>query len=113
MANQVSARGAAADASGATTDALGTARDALENHRWQEAYEGFAAADKTGPLSGDDLEAYALAAYFSAQPVVVMDARERAYKTHLAAGDKDRAATVALILGRELVYQGKTSISGA
>lgn len=84
---------------GPAQSVLVEARAALERHQWQASFDAFGRAGAVAetPLSGDDLEAYALAAYFSAQPAVVMDARERADKAHLAAGDKDRAATAALI----------------
>ena len=101
----------------APSEALARARAAIERHAWRDAFDAFAAAEAGGVadagLTGHDLEAYALSAYFSAQPDVVMDARERAIKAHIAAGDKDRGATVALMLARDLGYQGKASIAAA
>ena len=45
---------------------LVAAREALERHAWQEAFDGFTAADAELPLSGPDLEALAEAAFFTA-----------------------------------------------
>ncbi|HVQ23229.1 MAG TPA: hypothetical protein VMT36_08125, partial [Candidatus Saccharimonadia bacterium] len=47
-------------------DALAMARAALERHAWTEAFEAFGQADDPGSLSGDDLEAYAVSAFFVA-----------------------------------------------
>jgi class 3 adenylate cyclase len=92
---------------------LAAARDALERHAWQEAFDGFNAADAEAPLSGPDLEALAEAAFFTADVDVRERAYERAFKVHLAAGDQTRAAAVALGLAIDIWIQGRTSIASA
>jgi hypothetical protein len=64
-------------------------------------------ADASGELSPDDLEHMADAAWWTARPDDNIDALERAYSAHLAAGNRSRAAFVALSLARE--YAGKRS----
>jgi class 3 adenylate cyclase len=92
---------------------LVAAREALERHAWQEAFDGFTAADAELPLSGPDLEALAEAAFFTADVDVRERAYERAFKAYLAAGDQIRAAAVALGLAIDIWIQGRTSIASA
>jgi class 3 adenylate cyclase len=89
------------------------ARGALERHAWQEAFDAFTAADAETPLSGDDLEALAEVAFFTADVDVRQRAQERAFKAHAAAGDPIRAAAVALALAIDLGIQGQGSIAAA
>ena len=79
----------------AVPERLVAARDALGRHAWQEAFDGFHAADAETPLGGPDLEALAEAAFFTADVDVRERAYERAFKAHLTAGDPIRAAAVA------------------
>jgi class 3 adenylate cyclase len=80
---------------------LAAARDALEEHRWQEAFDLLARADREGRLGATDLEALAQAAWFNAQPDVAVEAKERAFKAYVAQGNKARAAAMAFDLSRE------------
>ena len=89
------------------------ARSALRRHAWREAFELYSAADEAGELAGPDLEALAESAWFSGQADGSIDAKERAYKAHLAAGDKTRAAALALDLTREYTFKRKSSIASA
>jgi class 3 adenylate cyclase len=97
----------------AVPERLAAARGALERHAWQEAFDGFNAADAESPLGGPDLEALAEAAFFTADVDVRERAYERAFKAHLAAGDQIRAAAAALGLAIDVWIQGRTSIASA
>ncbi|OGO59512.1 MAG: hypothetical protein A2V85_09245 [Chloroflexi bacterium RBG_16_72_14] len=94
-------------------DALREGRAALQRHAWTEAFDLLTRADEETPLSGNDLEALAEAAFFAARADVLADIRQRAFKAHRDAGDPLRAAYLALVLGREYGREGKTSIASA
>ena len=94
-------------------DALREGRAALQRHAWTEAFDLLTRADEETPLSGNDLEALAEAAFFAARADVLADIRQRAFKAHFDAGDPLRAAYLALVLGREYGREGKTSIASA
>lgn len=97
----------------ATSDLLRDAREALSRHEWEEAYELFSRADAGGVLTGPDLEARGGAAWFTARADEAIELEERAHRTYVAAGDRVRAAYLALDLARQYTYKGKTSIARA
>jgi len=97
----------------ATADLLITAREAIERHAWQEALDFFHEADARQDLSGADLELQGDAAFFAGQSDLVIESKERAFKAHLATGDRVRAAYVAIDLCREYIFKGKGSIGAA
>ncbi len=99
--------------SAAAADPLQLGRDALVRHAWQEGFDQLSQADRDGQLSGADLEALALAAFFTAQADVQLGFKERAFKVHEAAGNELRAAYVALDIARTYGYAGKHSIASA
>jgi class 3 adenylate cyclase len=82
----------------ATPASLETARDAVARHEWEEARELLLAAETAGPLSADDLQRLSDAEFWSGHPVEALDALERAYAAHVAAGERTAAAGVALRL---------------
>jgi len=92
---------------------LAAAHDALEGHRWQEAFDLLTRTDHNGGLGPSDLEALAQAAWFTAQPDLAVEARERALQAYLAAGNRSRAAKVAFELNREYDRKQKFSIASA
>jgi len=92
---------------------LAAAREALQGHRWQEAYDLLNRADGEENLSAPDLQALALAAWFTAHPDVSVQARERAFKAYIADGDKARAAAIAFELSREYHNKKRFSIASA
>jgi class 3 adenylate cyclase len=94
-------------------DPLAAGRDALTRHEWQTAFERLSQADREGQLSGADLEALALAAFFAAHADVELEVKERAFRAHEAEGNRLRAAYLALDIGRTNGYAGKHSIAGA
>jgi len=89
------------------------ARDALRRHAWREAFDLYTAADQAGELAGPDLEALADSAWFTGQADVSIATKERAYKAHLAAAGRTRAAYLALDLAREYSFKRKPSIASA
>jgi class 3 adenylate cyclase len=92
---------------------LAAAREALAGHRWQEAFDLLTRADRDGQLSASALEALAQAAWFTAQPDVAVEARERVFKAHIANGNKSQAAAKAFELSREYDSRRKFSIASA
>ena len=92
---------------------VAAAHDALEEHRWQEAFDFLIQADRKGRLGASDLEALAEAAWFTAQPDLAMEAKERAFKAYLVDQNKARAAAVAFDLSREYHNKQKFSIASA
>ena len=99
--------------SAAVPDPVQVGRDALVRHAWQEAFEQLSQADRDGQLSGADLEALALAAFFTAQADIELGVKERAFKVHEAEGHELRAAYLALDIARTYGYAGKHSIASA
>jgi class 3 adenylate cyclase len=97
----------------AVTDDLTIAREALARHAWQEAFESFTRAEVRSGLGGSDLEGLAEAAWFSGRADLAIDARERAFKAHQSAGDRVRAAYVALDLAREHAFKRQGSLASA
>jgi hypothetical protein len=95
----------------AVPERLAAARQALAHHMWQDAFDAFVAADAERPLEGADLEALSEAAFFTANIDVRERSLERAFSSHLAAGDPVRAAAIALGLAIDLAFQGRTSIA--
>jgi class 3 adenylate cyclase len=92
---------------------LALAREALAAHRWQEAFDLLAQADREGRIGATDLEALAQAAWFTAQPDLAVEAKERAFKAYLTSGDKAKAAKIAFDLVSEYGGKQKLSIAAA
>ncbi|HWR48916.1 MAG TPA: AfsR/SARP family transcriptional regulator, partial [Pseudonocardiaceae bacterium] len=82
----------------APEERLPAARTALAAHDWQRAYELLSAADRAAPLSAEDLDGLAEAAYWSGRYREALPARQRAHHAYLQAGDHRRAAVAAVIL---------------
>ncbi len=75
---------------------LERARQAVEDHAWDEAYEGYEEAADDGGLTGLDLERFAEAGWWTAHPRESLDAMEAAYAVYVREGNDQRAAYVAL-----------------
>jgi class 3 adenylate cyclase len=95
----------------ASDAALRSGRDAFAAHSWQEAHDRLLEADRASLLTGDDLEALALASFFVADPEVEFDARERAYARHEADGNTVHAAYLAVYLARTYGFAGKPALA--
>jgi class 3 adenylate cyclase len=96
-----------------TGDPREAGRAAFERRDWVAAFELLTAADRAGPLSGDDLEVLAVAAFFAARARDGIAAKERAFQVRLAEGDEIRAAYIALDVAREYAYEGKPSLAAS
>ncbi|MDQ3127045.1 MAG: helix-turn-helix transcriptional regulator [Chloroflexota bacterium] len=94
-------------------DPVRAGRDAIARHEWVSAFDNLTLADHATGLSGDDLEAYALAAFFVAKAARSLDIRERAFKAHEAAGNSERAGYLAIDIARDYGYQGRHAIATA
>ncbi len=94
-----------------TADPATMARAALGRHDWPAAFAAYETADADGGLSGEDLEAFALAAYFVAQPDLVRELLERAFQRREADGDQERAAYLAVRIAREHWWTGNRSMA--
>jgi class 3 adenylate cyclase len=86
-------------------------RSALERHSWAEALALFKQADAAKELDAEGLEMLADAAWWMAQPVDSLAARERAFAAFVSAGNTGRAARVALRLTQH--NAAKMSFAGA
>ena len=96
-----------------TGDPRDAGRAAFERRDWVAAFDLLTAADRAGPLSGDDLELLAVAAFFAARARDGIAAKERAFQVRLAEGDEIRAAYIALDVAREYAYEGKPSLAAS
>lgn len=92
-------------------DPVAAGRSALARHDWTTAFEQLMAGDAITPLAGPDLEALSEAAFFVARPEMVPEARERAFRWYLDAGDEQRAAYLAIDLARGALLDGRPSIA--
>jgi tetratricopeptide (TPR) repeat protein len=75
---------------------LAAGRDAIARRDWEAAFELLAAADSAEPLGADDLELLAEAALWADRHDASFAAHERAFQTHMSAGNQRRAAIVAV-----------------
>jgi class 3 adenylate cyclase len=94
----------------ATLEAAGAA---LDDHRWREAFDLLSDADREAALAPADLEALAVAAWFSAKADLAIEAKERAFTGYLDRGDRSRAAALAFDVAREYAMKRKFSIASA
>ena len=77
------------------------ARRALEEHAWQDAYEGLVSLRDRQDLSGEDWQRLGEAAWWSARPDESIEAFERAFAAYSSEGNPRRAAAVAMRLAHE------------
>jgi tetratricopeptide (TPR) repeat protein len=75
---------------------LATGRDAVGRHDWDVAFESLSAADAADPLEPGDLELLSEAALWSDRHDVSLAASERAFQGYMRAGNRRRAAVVAV-----------------
>jgi class 3 adenylate cyclase len=91
-------------------DELQTARDAASRHAWREAYDAYSIADRSG-FTADDLERFGEAAWWCGRLDEAIGLREQAYAGFVSAGDKRRAAHVALTLSWDQSGRGAFAVS--
>lgn len=82
----------------APEELLPAARAALAAHHWQRAYEMLSAAQRTAPLTAEDLDGLAEAACWLGRYQESLSARQRAHHEFLQAGHHRRAALAAVML---------------
>ncbi|MGH3823522.1 MAG: BTAD domain-containing putative transcriptional regulator [Pseudonocardiaceae bacterium] len=82
----------------APEEPLPAARSALAAHDWRRAFELLSAQDQVVPLSAEDLDGLAEAAYWLGHDRTALAARQRAHHAYLQAGGRRRAALDAIIL---------------
>ncbi len=90
---------------------LGAARTAARDHNWPEAVSAFAGAAAAVPLSGEDLEAMADAAYWASDLPEAVDASHRAYTAYLDADRPGEAASAALLAARLHFVHGEMAVA--
>jgi class 3 adenylate cyclase len=78
-------------------DSLELARQAAARHAWREAHEAYSSVDRQD-LTPDDLESFADAAWWTGKLDEAIRLREDSYAGFAAAGNKHRAARLALTL---------------
>jgi hypothetical protein len=96
----------------ATAGSLELGRDAVKRHAWTEALEAFAAADREGGLSPDDLELMGEAAWWAGKPDEATDPLERAFAAYVEAGRPTEAAGVAFHLSYVAFRRQAPSVGG-
>ena len=92
-------------------DHLEAGRAAARSNAWREAFDHLSAVDTPEGLTPQDLESLALAAACLGQLDSCIDARERAYAGYVEAGDRTRAAFMALKLWEDYDQKLAESIS--
>ena len=85
---------------------LPRARKAADRLAWAEAYESLSRADQVAPLSAEDAELLATAAYLTGQVAGCLRALQHASEAYAAAGNLPRAARCLFWLGFALFTQG-------
>jgi DNA-binding CsgD family transcriptional regulator len=95
-----------------TADALDRGRGAFGRGAWADAYCELSAADHEAPLSPEDLERLAVAAYLVGRDDDSADILARAYHERLDLGDAPRAAWCAFWLGFTLLHRGGLARGG-
>lgn len=93
-------------------DELEVARLAMDRHRWKEARQLLSEADAAGKLDAEGLRLYAKAAEWCSDISTYIDALERSYASFVAAGNRRRAADVALML-RHACMNNLTDVAAA
>jgi class 3 adenylate cyclase len=88
---------------------LSAGREAAGRHAWREAYDLLAEADRTEPLSADDLVMLGEAAWWIGRLEDSISARERAYSSFVEEGDRRNAVIMAIKLAND--YFGKLAHS--
>jgi class 3 adenylate cyclase len=82
-------------------DRVEEGRKAIAERRWRDGYELLRAADAEAPLGPGDVELLAWAAYWLETITEVVPLLERAYAGYVEAGDRRRAAFIAIQLAHE------------
>ena len=98
---------------GEALTSLAAGRSALDRHAWAEALAILKTADAAKELDAEGLEMLADAAWWMAEPIDSIAARERAFAAFIAAGVPRRAALMALRLAQEHMNKQATAVARA
>lgn len=82
-------------------------RDSYARRAWEQAYQQLLLADRAAPLSAEDLERLAVAAYLTGRESEFLNCYERAHRAHLARGAGEHAARCAFWLGLAALLRGE------
>jgi class 3 adenylate cyclase len=93
-----------------TVDSPRDGREAASRHAWREAYAAYSRAD-TNDLDPEDVEQFADAAWWTGALQQAISLRERAYAGFAAAGERERAARLALMLSGDHAGRGAYAVS--
>jgi class 3 adenylate cyclase len=96
----------------AAAGSLEAGRDAIKRHAWTEALEAFAAVDREGGLSPEDLELMGEAAWWAGNPDEATDPLERAFAAYVESGRPIEAAGVAFHLSYVAFRRLAPSVGG-
>ena len=79
----------------------------FRKRKWRAAFSHLIVADETGSLTGDELEAMAIAAHLSGNEAQALELLTRIHQAHLDAGNIRRAARFAFWLGFIALNEGQ------
>jgi tetratricopeptide (TPR) repeat protein len=85
--------------------------ESLRDRKWRAAFLHLSAADKVASLTGDELEALAIAAHLSGNESRALELLARIHQAHLDAGNIRRAARFAFWLGFIALNEGQPAQS--
>lgn len=95
-----------------SADTLEQGRDAFARREWLRAYRALAAARERGPLSAEDLELLATAAYLTGHDEERDAVMEAVHRAHIRRGDTAGAVRSAFWQGMWLLQIGETARGG-
>lgn len=87
-------------------------RQAYAVHKWRQAFDLLAAADRAQPLAAEELELLARSAYMLGRDDEYVAALERARHAHVEAGDLAGAARCTFWIGHSYLFRGQASRAG-
>jgi DNA-binding CsgD family transcriptional regulator len=91
---------------------IASARALAQRKAWRQAYELLLAAQRSGKLTGEDLELLAVTAFLVGEDDGSAQAWEEAQRAYLAEGEVARAARACFWLGFGLLRRGQLSVGG-
>jgi class 3 adenylate cyclase len=94
-------------------ETLEAGREALRRHAWREAYELLEDAGAAAPLSPEDLEGLAAAAWWTGRLEMCISARERAFAGYMDAQNRRSAAIIAMAVAKDHYAKRASSIGTA
>jgi len=97
----------------ARSPTLEAGRGAISRHAWKEGFDFLSEADRAEPLAPEDLERLAEAGWWTGQMSASIEARERAHRAFLDAGNPCRAGYHAIFLCRDYGSKGQGTVARA